>query len=156
MSKSLNRVSNYLLANNIDHEIKKTEQIARTAKETAERIGCHLNQIVKSIIFHTPTTDRLLLFLTAGGNFVDNRKAEELLGYPLQKADAQTIRYRTGFVIGGVPPFAHKEEVGVFMDPELLTYTKVWAAAGTPFHVFCINSEDLLKATSAKVLSFTT
>ena len=155
MSKSLTRVANFLLSKKIEHEIMKTKQIARTAEEAAANIGCQLNQIVKSIIFLTPQDDRLILFLTAGGNLVDKRKAEELLGFSLQKANAQTIRARTGFVIGGVPPFTHKEEVQIYMDPELLTHNKVWAAAGTPFHVFSIKAEVLLQVSKAKILAFT-
>ena len=155
MSKSLNRVTQYLLSKKIEHEIRKTDQIARTAQEAADRIECHLNQIVKSIIFAAPASDNLVLFLTAGGNFVNTHKAEKLLGFSLQKADAQTIRSRTGFVIGGVPPFAHKEKLSVYMDPELLNHPLLWAAAGTPFHVFSIKSEDLLATTKAKTLSFT-
>lgn len=155
MSKSLNRVTQYLLSNKIEHEIRKTNQIARTAQEAADRIECHLNQIVKSIIFSIPSSGNLVLFLTAGGNFVDTNKAEKLLGFSLQKADAQVIRSRTGFVIGGVPPFAHKEELSVYIDPELLNHPLVWAAAGTPFHVFNIKSDVLLATTKAKVLGFT-
>lgn len=154
MSKSLNRVTHYLLSKKIEHEIRKTDQIARTAQEAADRIGCHLNQIVKSIIFSLPSSDSLALFLTAGGNFVDTHKAENLLGFSLQKADAKIIRSRTGFVIGGVPPFAHKEELSVYMDPELLNHMLVWAAAGTPFHVFSIKSNVLLATTKAKILNF--
>lgn len=155
LSKSLNRVTHYLLSKKIEHEIRKTDQIARTAQEAANRIECQLNQIVKSIIFSVPSSDSLVLFLTAGGNFVDTQQAENLLGFTLQKADAQIIRSRTGFVIGGVPPFAHKEELSVYMDPELLNHPLLWAAAGTPFHVFSIKSDVLLATTKAKVLGFT-
>ena len=144
-----------MLSKKIEHEIRKTDQIARTAQEAAGRIGCHLNQIVKSIIFSAPSSDNLVLFLTAGGNFVDTHKAENLLGFSLQKADAQIIRSRTGFVIGGVSPFAHKEELPVYLDPELLSHQLLWAAAGTPFHVFSIRSDVLLATTKAKILSFT-
>lgn len=154
MSKSLNRVTHYLLSKKIEHEIRKTDQIARTAQEAADRIECHLNQIVKSIIFSVPSSDSLVLFLTAGGNFVDTHKAEKILGFSLQKADAQIIRSRTGFVIGGVPPFAHKEELPVYMDPELLNHQLLWAAAGTPFHVFSIKSDDLQAMTKAEIMNF--
>ncbi len=155
MSKSLNRVTTYLVSNKIEHEIRKTDQLARTAKEAAAGIGCQLNQIVKSIIFLAKDSDRLVLFLTAGGNFVDTEKAEGFLDFRLYKANAQLIRSRTGFVIGGVPPFSHKEKVEIFMDPELLRHQLVWAAAGTPYHVFSIKSEDLKLVTQARVLDFT-
>ncbi|MCY4309510.1 MAG: YbaK/EbsC family protein [Rhodobacteraceae bacterium] len=153
MSKSLNQVTQYLIANEIEYELRKTDQIARTAQEAADGIGCHLNQIVKSIIFSAPSSDNLVLFLTAGGNFVDVHKVESLLGFTLQKADAQIIRFQTGFVIGSVPPFAHKEELAVYMDPELLNHSLIWAAVGTPFHLFSINSEVLLATTKAKTLN---
>lgn len=32
---------------------------------------------------------------------------------------------------GGVPPFGHSTQLRVFVDPDLLLYDIVWAAAGT-------------------------
>ena len=32
---------------------------------------------------------------------------------------------------GGVPPFGHSTQLRVFVDPDLLQYDEVWAAAGT-------------------------
>jgi prolyl-tRNA editing enzyme YbaK/EbsC (Cys-tRNA(Pro) deacylase) len=31
----------------------------------------------------------------------------------------------------GVPPFGHSTQLRVFVDPDLLQYDEVWAAAGT-------------------------
>ncbi len=32
---------------------------------------------------------------------------------------------------GGVPPLGHSTQLRVFVDPDLLKYDEVWAAAGT-------------------------
>ena len=77
-----------------------------------------------------------MLFLTAGGNRVDADKAAALAGEPLGKADAALIRAQTGFAIGGVAPVGHLNPIRAFLDPRLTEFDVVWAAAGTPRHVF--------------------
>ena len=120
MSKSMKRVSRALADAGIEVEIVELGT-ARTAQEAAEGVGCHLDQIAKSIIFAGETSGEALLFLTAGGNMVDQAKASALAGEPLCKADAALIRAQTGFAIGGVAPLGHLNPIRAWTDPKLLT-----------------------------------
>jgi len=115
-----------------------------------------LDQIAKSIIFRGEASGHVRLFLTAGGNRVDPAKAAALAGEPLGKADAATVRAETGFAIGGVAPLGHRAPVAAWWDPRLSGFPLVWAAAGTPRHVFAIAPETLLRITGAQVAAFTT
>ena len=153
MSKSLNRVRAALEAAGVDAEIKEVV-LARSAQDAADSVGCHIDQIAKSIIFRTEISGNAVLFLTAGGNRVDSAKASALVGEPLGKADADLIRAQTGFAIGGVAPVGHLSPVRAWIDPRLLDFEVVWAAAGTPRHVFSVDPRILPALTGAIAADF--
>ena len=155
MSKSLNRVRRHMEELGLDVHIIQMADTTRTAEDAAAAAGCAVDQIVKSIVFRGETSGQAILFLTAGANRVDAAKASALAGEPLGKADAALVREQTGFAIGGVSPFGHLNPVRIFMDPRLLDFGAVWAAAGTPHHVFEIAPGKLADATGAKVSAFT-
>ena len=155
MSKSKKRVIAALDAAGIEARIVELGT-ARTAQEAADGVGCHIDQIAKSIIFRGETSQRAVLFLTAGGNQVDVDKASALAGEPLGKADAALIRAQTGFAIGGVSPVGHLSDIRAWIDPRLLEFAEVWAAAGTPHHVFALNPAVLPQLTGAQHADFTT
>ena len=117
---------------------------------------CHIFVKLKAINLPALTQWKAILFITAGGNSVDSEKAAKLAKEPLGKADAAFIRAQTGFAIGGVSPVGHLNPVTAFMDPRLLEFEQIWAAAGTPNHVFSITPDRLHGLTSATTQIFTT
>jgi prolyl-tRNA editing enzyme YbaK/EbsC (Cys-tRNA(Pro) deacylase) len=149
MSKSLKRVRAALEAAGLTPDIREVGQ-ARTAAEAAAAVGCAIDQICKSIIFAGETSGEVLLFLTAGGNQVDAAQAARLAAEPLVRADADLIRAQTGFAIGGVAPLGHVNPIRAWIDPRLLAFDVVWAAAGTPRHVFPIDPGLLPGLTGAQ------
>lgn len=155
MSKSLKRVEAALAAAGLSVDIRETDDRARTAEGAAAAVGCAVDQIAKSIIFRGEGTGHVVLFLTAGGNRVDPTKATAAAGQPLGKANADLIRAETGFAIGGVAPVGHLNRIAAFFDPRLLEFDTVWAAAGTPRHVFAIAPRELLRLTGAELAEFT-
>lgn len=155
MSKSLARVRTALDGAGVAVEILEMADSTRTAVEAAQAAGCQVDQIAKSIIFRGEASGHAVLFLTAGGNRVDPAKATAVAGQPLGKADAALIREETGFAIGGVAPVGHLKPVAAFFDPRLLEFDRVWAAAGTPRHIFAIVPQVLLDLTGATLADFT-
>lgn len=153
MSKSLKRVRAALIAAGLPDEVVETP-LARTAQDAATAIGCEVDQIAKSIIF-ADSEGRAVLFLTAGGNRVDDAKAAQVAGSPLGKADAALVRSQTGFAIGGVAPIGHVNPIRCWIDPRLMDFDRVWAAAGTPHHVFAIEPENLARLSGAQTADFT-
>ena len=154
MSKSLARVEAALKDAGLAVEIREMGD-TRTAADAAAAVGCEVDQIAKSIIFKGEDSGHVVLFLTAGGNRVDPAKAAAIAGQPLGKADANLIRAETGFAIGGVAPLGHLQRIEAYLDPRLLEFETVWAAAGTPRHVFAIAPADLLRVTGATQADFT-
>ena len=122
----------------------------KTAQEAADQIGVQIGQIGKSIIFKL--NNEPILVITSGKNKVSIEKLEKLIGEGIEKADADFVYEKTGFSIGGVPPFGHKEKIKhIFLDKDLLNYQEIWCAAGTPFSVFKISSQRLIEIAQAKL-----
>lgn len=155
MSKSVKRVRAALADAGLAADIREMPGETRTAQQAADVVGCALDQIAKSIVFHAPGSDRIVLFITAGGNRVDPDLAVRVAGEALKPADAALVRARTGFVIGGVAPVGHITPPDAFFDPRLLDFETVWAAAGTPRHVFPIAPRDLERISTAQTADFT-
>ena len=102
----------------------------KTAADAAAAIGVELGQIVKSLIF--AVDGEVVLAYVSGSNQLDEKKlALAAGGLKCARVDADVVRQATGFPIGGVPPFGHSTQLRVFVDPDLLQYDEVWAAAGT-------------------------
>ncbi len=153
MSKSLARVVAVLQGAGVMQAPLEMPGETRTALQAAEAADCDLDQIVKSILFQGASG--LFLFLTAGGNQVDVAKASALAGEDLGRADAAAVRSMTGFAIGGVSPIGHLTPSPLWMDPKLLEFGQVWAAAGTPRHIFAIEPERLRAISGAVLADFT-
>ncbi len=154
MSKSLKRVEAALRAAGLDSVVQDMGAQTRTAAQAAAAVGCVLDQIAKSIVFQGADTGRIVLFVTAGGRQVDTVLAAALAQEPLSCADPAVVRSQTGFAIGGVSPIGHLAPVRVFFDRTLLGFDRVWAAAGTPTHVFAIAQADLVALSNAQVADF--
>ena len=122
----------------------------KTAQDAANAIGVAVGQIVKSLIF--AVDGEVVLAYVSGSNQLDERKlAHAAGGAKCSRVDADVVRDATGFPIGGVPPFGHTTHLRVFIDPDLLQYDEVWAAAGTWHDVFGIEPHRLVQASDGLV-----
>lgn len=151
LSPSAQKVQRALNTLGLTLEVVELPASTRTAPEAAAAIGCTVGQIVKSLVFKAKRSERPVLVIASGANRVSEKKLETLIGEPLGKADADFVRQRTGFVIGGVPPLGHLEPLLTFIDEDLLQYEEIWAAAGTPNAVFKLAPKDLMRMTEGQV-----
>ena len=147
LKESAQRVQQYLADQGSSCEVRELPGSTRTAQEAAQTIGCDVAQIAKSLIFVDKLSKKLVLIVASGVNQVDLKKVNRSQGVRLSKADPKIVKEQTGFAIGGVPPIAHKTRIKTFLDPSLKNYPVIWAAAGTPFSVFSLNSEEIEKLT---------
>lgn len=153
LSSSAQKVQDILRERGFSCHVVELPDSTRTAKEAAQAVGCKVGQIVKSLIFRGKYTGRPLLVVASGPNRVNEKRLSELVGEPIEKASADFVRQRTGFVVGGVPPLGHAEQLETFLDEDLLQYEELWAAAGTPHAVFQLTPNDLKMMTDGKVVS---
>jgi prolyl-tRNA editing enzyme YbaK/EbsC (Cys-tRNA(Pro) deacylase) len=153
LSASAQKVQEALTALGLPCQVVELPASTRTAQEAAQAIGCTVAQIVKSLIFRGMRTGKALLVLASGVNRVNEKRLGEMAGEPVGKADADFVRQRTGFAIGGVPPLGHSTAIETYIDTDLLQYPEVWAAAGTPRAVFRLSPQDLPKMNHGSIVS---
>lgn len=125
----------------------------RTAVEAAAALGTAVAQIVKCLVF--VANDQPILVLTSGSERVSTEKLRTLVGAKVMRPDADTVKRLTGYSIGGIPPLGYDRPPRVLMDPHLLQFRVVWAAAGTPHDVFGIPPDELQRITGAEVADVT-
>lgn len=152
LSPSAQKIQNLLTSLGYNYTVIEHAESTRTAQEAADRAGCELGQIVKSLIFRGKTSGKSILVLTSGANRVDEKRISEYAGESISRADADFVRTVTGFAIGGVPPIGHTQKMETYLDEDFLKYQVIWAAAGTPNAIFELKTEDLQKMTGGKIV----
>ena len=143
------RVRTALAAAGLDVEIVELPGAARTARAAAEFLGCAVAQIANSLVFRALTSDSALLVLSSGARRVDLERLAAIVGEPIAKADADFVRARTGFAIGGVAPVGHATPLRSFIERSLAVLDPLWAAAGHPHTVFRLSYAELLRVSGA-------
>lgn len=144
------RVTSALAERGHPHAPRWLEVAARTSQEAAEALGIRVAQIAKSVIFRRVEDDRAVLVITSGDKRVDEKRVAAITG-KLARADADFVKSRTGFSIGGVAPLAHREPPLTLIDRELFRFEEIWAAAGHPNGVFRLSPRELEQLTGAPV-----
>lgn len=144
------RVAEELQAKGHAHAPVMLDNSARTAQEAADALGITVGQIAKSIIFRRKSDDVAVLVITSGDRRVDEKKVDALVG-KTGRADAEFVKAKTGFTIGGVSPVAHANKPVTLIDRDLFRFDVIWAAAGHPNGVFQLAPQDLEKLTGAPV-----
>nr|WP_255575093.1 YbaK/EbsC family protein [Caldovatus aquaticus] len=120
----------------------------RSAAEAAAAVGCAVAQIAKSLVFRAGA--RPVLVIASGANRVDLAKVAQAIGQPVRRADGGWVRDATGFAIGGVAPVGHPVPPIALVDEDLFVFDRVWAAAGSPFHLFETTPAELLRLSGGR------
>lgn len=147
------KIQAYLSANHIHTDIQQLASSTRTAQEAADTLGCRVAQIAKSIVFKNTFTGLPVVVVASGSNRIDTAKVDALADVKLAKADAEFVKDKLGFAIGGVPPISHPQNVRVYLDEDLNQYDVLWAAAGTPHSVFRTSAQMLERLTKGTWLA---
>lgn len=155
LSTSAQKVQDALRARGFDYQVVEFEQTTRTSADAAAAVGCDVGQIAKSIVFRTKRSLIPILVIASGANRINEKRVRDLMGEPVEKPDADFVRAQTGYAIGGVPPFAHSQPLRVLIDPDLLQYAEIWAAAGTSNAVFRLRAADLVTLSGGEVVQIT-
>jgi prolyl-tRNA editing enzyme YbaK/EbsC (Cys-tRNA(Pro) deacylase) len=150
LPEGVQRVARVLQDKGHPHAPQMLDDAARTAQQAADALGIQVGQIAKSIIFRRKSDDAAVLVITSGDRRVDEKKVEAIVG-KTGRADADFVKARTGFTIGGVSPVAHAQPPVTLIDRELFRFEEIWAAAGHPHGVFRLRPQDLEQLTGAPV-----
>lgn len=144
------RVESALRSAGLTNAIMVMPAATHTAQAAADALKCGVAEIAKSIIFRAENGEAVLV-ITSGKNRVDDKKVAAFIKQKIGKADADFVREKTGFVIGGVAPIAHLTPAIVLMDADLMVHATVYPAAGHPNTMFQIAPQILMKIANAQV-----
>lgn len=150
LPEGVQRVARVLQEQGHPHAPVMLDDAARTAQQAADALGIAVGQIAKSIIFRRKADDAAVLVVTSGDRRVDEKKVDALVG-KTGRADAEFVKARTGYSIGGVSPVGHAQPPVTLIDRELFRFDVIWAAAGHPHGVFMLRPQDLERLTGAPV-----
>ena len=146
LPEGVQRVARALQDAGHPHAPVMLDDAARTAQQAADALGIQVGQIAKSIIFRRKSDDAAVLVIASGDRRVDEKKVDAIIG-KTGRADAEFVKGKTGFSIGGVSPIAHAEKPVTLIDRELFRFDEIWAAAGHPHGVFKLRPHDLERLT---------
>lgn len=149
---SVKRVQAALRAAGIDAHIIVTAEATPSSQAAADKHGCAVAQIAKSVIFRAIRSDQVVLVITSGANRVDESRIVAAIGEPIGRADAAYVKARTGFSIGGVAPLGHLSAPVTLFDESLMAFDVIYPAAGHPNTGFAVNPRALAGAVQARVL----
>ena len=148
---AIERVRAHAQTNGTEIDVHRFPAGTRTAADAARAIGTDVAKIVKSLVFLA--RGDTVVALVSGADRVDETKLAAALGAEsVRRATANEVRDRTGYVVGGVPPFGHEGATTVVVDRALLAYDVVWAAAGLPDAVFPIAPADLVRVSGGRAV----
>ena len=150
LPEGVQRVARVLQDHGHPHTPVMLDGAARTAQQAADALGIAVGQIAKSIIFRRKSDDAAVLVVTSGDRRVDEKKVAAIVG-AVGRADADFVKAKTGFSIGGVAPVAHAIPPVTLIDRELFRFGEIWAAAGHPNGVFKLTPQELEALTGAPV-----
>lgn len=153
LSSSARKVQDVLENLGFDFTVMELSDSTRTAADAADAVGCRIGQIVKSLIFKGKKSNIPILVVASGVNRVNVKKIKGMVSEPVQMADADFVKKKTGFAIGGVPPLGHSGKLKAFIDEDLFEYEEIWAAAGNPHALFKLTPDDLVKMTDGQIIS---
>lgn len=150
---AIDRVRIYLQERDPELRIIVLEENTSTAPLAAQALGLEVGQIAKSILFKTKE-DRYLMVVSAGDVRLDSKAIKTTVGSKVRMADPEEVLAVTGYSIGGVCPFALRQEVPIYLDESLLRYDQVYAAAGTANTALPISYQQLMRITGGTPARF--
>jgi prolyl-tRNA editing enzyme YbaK/EbsC (Cys-tRNA(Pro) deacylase) len=139
INSSVDNFQKTLMALGYDDRVIEFQESTRTSVEAAERVGCKLGAIVKSLVFRSQVSGKAVLILTSGANRVDEKLVSQHLGETIERAD----------------PVGHLQHLDTYIDEDLQNHGIIWAAAGSPNAVFKLTPDQLIKMTGGKVIKVT-
>ncbi|MGI9144313.1 MAG: YbaK/EbsC family protein [Candidatus Planktophila sp.] len=151
-NSSVQRVQSLMKELGIKGEVTALADSARTAKEAADALGIEVGQVASSIVFKLDD-DSPLLVITSGRHKVNTELvAQNLSQSKLHRVDADYVKEKSGFSIGGVSPIGWVSSATILIDVALNDYDVIWAAAGHPHSVFPTTYAELIACTGATAM----
>ena len=142
----------FIAAQHIDATILHLGAHTSTVSDAARELGVDTDQIIKSLIFMIE--DRPLLVINNGTARVDRKKLATLLGVGRKRvkfASAEQALAITGFVVGSMPPFGHRQVLRTLVTPAIPRLDLIFGGGGDVDAMMRLTPADLVRVTGAEI-----
>ena len=147
-----NDLQKFIDENGIQATILAMKIHTPTVEDAARALEVETSQIIKSLVFHIDGTP--LLVINNGLNRVDRRKLAAYLKVGRKRvkfaAPDQVFDY-TGFIVGSMPPFGHKQKMRTLVDPAVSQQEVIYGGGGDINAMLRLKPAELLAATGAEL-----
>ncbi len=123
-----------------------------TVSDAARELGVETDRIIKSLVFMNDGSP--LLVITNGLARVDRRKLAAYLGVGRKKvkfASAEQALAITGFVVGSMPPFGHRQQLRTVVDPSVTRWDTIYGGGGDINAMMKLTPRELIRVSGAEV-----
>ena len=147
----------FMERSDISGEIIFLDQPTPTVETAAQALGTDPEHIVKSVLFNIG--DKSVLAITRGTRFIEQRAVAARFGVGRKRvklAPPEVVLAVTGYPVGTVPPFGHRDPLQVLVDPSVLEVDEVYAGGGDHNAMVRVDPQDILRINQAEVLDLHT
>jgi len=127
------------------------EQHTPTVPEAAKALGVQTWQIIKSLVFLIK--DEPVLVINSGEARIDRRKLADYLAVGrgrIKFAAPEQALEITGYVVGSMPPFGHKQKLRTVIDISVGSLEIIYGGGGDIDAMMRLTATELLRVTSAE------
>ncbi len=144
---SLEKVREHLGKYGKAEDVILFDQSSATVKEAAADLGTEEGRIAKTMSFLLSSGP--VVIVAAGDEKIDNRKFKDTFHEKARMIGPGEVEELTGHPVGGVCPFAVKDDVKVYLDESLRRFDFVYPAAGTPNSAIRLTIPELEETSEA-------
>ncbi|MCF8052622.1 MAG: Cys-tRNA(Pro) deacylase [Desulfobacterales bacterium] len=143
----------YLKQKKVPFEVVKYGHEEKGAEFAAKAVGFALEATIKTLVVDLGE-QRHVLALTPGHRQLELKKLARICGVKrAAMADTATAERVTGYLVGGISPFAAKQTISSVMEESLMACDHVLINAGQRGTMLKMTPADIVAALKAQVAS---
>lgn len=145
---SIEKVKNYFKKFGLENRIIEFDTSSATVELAAAALHCQPERIAKSLSFLLK--EKAIIIVTAGDVKIDNKKFKEIFETKAKMIEKDRVEELIGHKVGGVCPFAIKDDVDVYLDESLKRFETVFPACGSSNSAIEMTIKELEKYSNYK------
>lgn len=145
---SLKNVKDYFKKHQLEHRILEFDESSATVELAAKRLNSKTDEIAKTLAFKLK--NNYILIVISGDEKIDNKKFKSIFKQKAKMVDINELEEKIGHYIGGICPFAVKENVDIYLDISLKKHIFIYPACGSSNSAIKLRIDELEKYSNYK------
>ncbi len=149
----VNDLEKFMQAHGVHGEILQLDVPTPSVESAAKAVKARPEQIIKSILFIID--EQPLLAIACGLSTIGRRAIADFLGVGKKRvklASPEVVLSVSGYEVGAMPPFGHRQVLTTLIDPRVLEATTAYAGGGAENALVRLDPRDIQRVTGARIL----